>query len=147
MAKPELFTHVCVLFACFVGLALSQQIITPPPPQRWPVEANGKLYNLFYVPNKCKDPWVMSNEEFGGGLVLRNKHVIMEKYGPYNVQGNIEIAPEGCLVIMPGVEMYFNPGHGIIVNGTLIARVSYFMIFPVLFLAHLRAEGSQDELL
>lgn len=114
----------CFIFVYCINSVVSQGIITPPPPGVNPVEANGRLYNLFYVPRICKDPWVMVQSEFsGGGIVITGRKVLMQKYGPYHVQGNIEIAPKGCLVIMPGVEMYFGVGYGIIVNGTLIARV------------------------
>ncbi|XP_052783699.1 protein bark beetle-like isoform X2 [Mya arenaria] len=101
--------------------------ITPPPPSKIPFEANGRLYNIFYVPEHCKDPFVMVQEDVKGGVVIRNKErkVLMKKYGPYHIQGNLELEPQACMVIMPGVKMYFDPGFGIIVNGTLIARGSY----------------------
>lgn len=122
MAERLIF--ILVLTCCAYSVC-SQRYITPPPPGVNPVEANGKLYNINYVPSVCKDPDLMVKEEFsGGGIIIKKKKVLMEKYGPYEVQGNIEIAPSGCLVIMPGTKMYFGPGYGIIVNGTLIARVS-----------------------
>lgn len=126
MAISRKITLVSVyVLLCCICAVLSTGIITPPPPGVDPVEANGRLYNLFYVPKNCKDPFVLVQEEFGGGgLIIKDKKVLMEKYGPYTIQGNIEIAPSGCLVIMPGVKMYFGAGYGIIVNGTLIARVS-----------------------
>ena len=96
---------------------------TPPPPGRIPVEANGRLYNVYYLPSVCKDPFITAKAEIQGGTTIRNKQVLMKKYGPFHIKGNIEIAPTGCLVIMPGVEIYFDPGMGMIVNGTLIARV------------------------
>lgn len=113
---------LCIL-CCEVGFSSGQ--ITNPPPGLIPIEAHGKLFNLFYVPSICKDPYILGQEDVGGGVVIRDreKKVLMEKYGPYMVQGNIEIEPKGCLVIMPGTVMYFNPGFGIMVNGTLIARV------------------------
>ncbi|KAH3754675.1 hypothetical protein DPMN_189356 [Dreissena polymorpha] len=101
--------------------------ITPPPEGLVPVEANGLLYNLYYVPTHCKDPFVNVPKDVAGGLLVQNRErkVLMAKYNPYMIRGNIEIEPQGCLVIMPGVKMYFDPGFGIIVNGTLIARGSY----------------------
>ena len=101
-----------------------QQMITPPPYGVTPVEANGRLYNIRYVPSECKDPYISAREEFEGGITIKNRQVLMKKYGPFHMKGNIEIAPTGCLVIMPGTELYFDPGYGMIVNGTLIARVS-----------------------
>lgn len=125
--KMNALRKLCILLLhvlfCYVIFGTGQ--ITDPPPGLIPIEANGKLYNLFYVPERCKNPFILGQEDVGGGVVLKNteKRVLMEKYGPYKIQGNIEIGPKACLVIMPGVVMYFNPGFGIIVNGTLIARV------------------------
>ena len=115
-------------FLCCVLCCVSAQIrITPPPPGRDPVEANGRLYNLNYVPSQCKDPKIIALPTFGGlGQTIKEPRVFMPKYGPFLITGNIEVAPSGCLVIMPGTEMFFNPGLGIIVNGTLIARVSIY---------------------
>ena len=118
-----------VAISVTVHFANAQQRITPPPPGKIPVEANGKLYNIEYVPGVCKDPYITVKEELEGGMIIKNKQVLMKKYGPFYMKGNIEIAPTGCLVIMPGTEIYFDPGSGMIVNGTLIARVS-FCFYP-----------------
>ena len=119
-----------LIFVFFLREVYSQQLITPPPYSDTPTEANGRLYNVHYLPDNCLDPWIMVQEEFGGGgIILKSqRRVLLQKYGPYNVQGNIEVDPKSCLVIMPGTEMYFNPGYGIIVNGTLIARVSFLLL-------------------
>ena len=76
-------------------------------------------------------------KDVAGGLLVQNRErkVLMAKYNPYMIRGNIEIEPQGCLVIMPGVKMYFDPGFGIIVNGTLIARVKVFSNYAGLFLS------------
>jgi len=120
---------VVIVTVCYFTPGEAQ--ITDPPPGRIPVEANGKLYNVVYLPLHCKDPYIVSAQEIRGGLLLhdRTRKVLMKKYGPYHIQGNIEIDPSSCLVIMPGVKMYFDPGFGIIVNGTLIARVSVQPMF------------------
>lgn len=115
-----------VIFCANVDFAEGQLgKVTDPPPGRHPVEANGKLYNIPYVPGVCKDPYIVAKESFEGGTTIKNRQVLMQKYGPFHIKGNIEIAPTGCLVIMPGTELYFDPGYGMIVNGTLIARGSY----------------------
>ena len=127
MASFRLALCTLLLFFCVFILLhhpCEAQLITPPPPGRDPVEANGRLYNLFYVPQRCTDPYILAREELRGSIIIKDRKVLMETYGPYHVQGNIEVAPSGCLVIMPGVKMYFDPGYGIIVNGTLVARVS-----------------------
>ena len=113
---------LCLLVT--VTINVDGQRITPPPPGRIPVEANERLYNVEYLPSVCKDPFITVKAEFDGGTTIKNKQVLMQKYGPFHIRGNIEIAPTGCLVIMPGTELYFEPGVGMIVNGTLIARVS-----------------------
>ena len=122
--QPLLTLCLLVIITANINDVSGQRGITPPPPGRLPVEANGRLYNIEYVPSVCKDPFITAKAEFQGGTTIRNKQVLMKKYGPFHIGGNIEIAPSGCLVIMPGTELYFEPGMGMIVNGTLIARVS-----------------------
>lgn len=122
--KIFVVSFLCTVIGINIGYVRGQWV-TPPPPGRIPVEANGRLYNIEYIPGVCKDPYVASKAGFEGGAIIKNKQVLMQKYGPFHIKGNIEIAPTGCLVIMPGTELYFNPGYGMIVNGTLIARGSY----------------------
>ena len=130
-------TKVCSLvihvLLCYVVIVPGQ--ITDPPPGERPIEAHGKLFNINYVPERCKNPSILGQEDVGGGLVIkdRDRKVLMEKYGPYKIQGNIEIEPKACMVIMPGVVMYFDPGFGIMVNGTLIARVGIITSFKCLY--------------
>lgn len=134
--KDSSSVRIFILLCC-VKVVFSQGFITPPPPGVHPEEANGRLYNLYYVPTVCKDPFILAQSEFGGGgIVIKDQKVLMEKYGPYHIRGNIEIAPSGCLVIMPGVKMYFGIGFGILVNGTLIARGSYLPNQRILMTKH-----------
>lgn len=129
--KKQSFLVIILIY--FVSEVISQKFVTPPVPGIEPIEANGRLYNLHYVPSKCKDPYLLAQSEIGGGgVVIKNQKVLMEKYGPFHIQGNIEIAPSGCLVIMPGTKLYFGPGYGILVNGTLIARVSINKLFSLI---------------
>lgn len=125
---------LAVIFCANIDFAQGQLgKVTDPPPGRHPVEANGRLYNIPYVPGVCKDPYIVAKESFEGGTTIKNRQVLMQKYGPFHIKGNIEIAPIGCLVIMPGTELYFDPGYGMIVNGTLIARVSLSQVIKILF--------------
>lgn len=119
-----------VLFTCILAAICfrfgSSQIFTPPPPGEKPVISNGIVYNLRHIPVECQEPRVLEVRQINYGMVLpeNKKWAIMKIYSPYKIQGNIEIPPNTCLYIEPGVTMYFGPGFGMIVNGTLIARVN-----------------------
>lgn len=54
---------------------------------------------------------------------------MMKKDNPHIIKGNIQIAATGCLYIEPGTVLKFAPGQGMIVNGTLIARVRHASSF------------------
>lgn len=124
MAEISLFTFIfittCIRFC-------SSQIFTPPPPGEKPVISNGIVYNLRHIPVECQQPKVLEFSDIRYGMVLKpnQKRAIMKIYSPYKIHGNIEIPPSSCLYIEPGVTMYFGPGFGMIVNGTLIARVIF----------------------
>ena len=120
-----------VLFTCiFIGISIdfsNSQIFTPPPPGEKPVISNGIVYNLRHVPVECREPRVLEAREIRYGMVLpvNSKRAIMKIYSPYKIHGNLEVPPSTCLYIEPGVTLYFGPGYGMIVNGTLIGRVRY----------------------
>jgi len=113
-----------ILFTLLIPQSLCQRI-TPPPPGDLPVIANGIVYNLNHVPDVCKDPRILDPEQIKFGIVIKNqRRAIMRDKSPYKVLGNIEVDPRACLFIDPGTTFHFGPGYGILVNGTLIARVS-----------------------
>lgn len=127
MAALSLFT--CIFIAtCF--RYCTSQIFTPPPPGEKPVISNGVVYNLRHIPVECQEPKVLESNDIRYGMVMKpnEKRAIMKIHGPFKVHGNIEIPPTTCVYIEPGVTMYFGPGFGMIVNGTLIARVMTFLI-------------------
>lgn len=99
-------------------------IITPPPQVgNKPTVANGIVYYLNHVPDHCKNPYVT---KYPSGGVVQGKRALMKNDSPHRIYGNIEIPASACLYIEPGTELRFGPGYGIIVNGTLIARVCQF---------------------
>ena len=115
----------CLTFLC-VFTFVNGQLHTPPPPGDWPVVVNGIVYNLNWVPEVCKQPRVIGAEEFKFGFVMKNQRkAIMLEHSPYKILGNIEVDPYSCIYIEPGTELQFGPGIGMIINGTLIARVGH----------------------
>lgn len=86
-----------------------------------PIVANGIVYYLGHIPLHCQEPYVT---QYPSGGVVRGKRALLERDNPHVVYGNIEIPSNSCLWIEPGSVLRFGPGFGIIVNGTLIARVS-----------------------
>lgn len=123
----------CIMHNLFVGFVCNWLIfcvsvpvfgqITPPPKiNDSPVIANNRIYYLKTFPEKCGPPLI---DTFPGGVVIKDSRAMMKKDNPHIIKGNIQIAPSGCLYIEPGAVLKFAPGQGIIVNGTLIARVRH----------------------
>lgn len=97
--------------------------ITPPPKESKPVISDGRIWWLRdIVPDHCKPPII---DRFPGGKVIKDNRALLRTHNPHIIRGNIEIAKTGCLYIEPGSVLKFGPGYGIIVNGTLIARVGH----------------------
>lgn len=93
----------------------------PPQVGDKPIVANGIVYYLKHIPLHCQEPYV-TTYPFGG--IVHGKRALLERDNPHIIYGNIEIPSNACLWIEPGSVLRFGPGFGIIVNGTLIARVS-----------------------
>lgn len=96
-------------------------ITRPPQIGNKPIVANGIVYYLNHIPVHCQEPYVTT---FPSGGIVRGKRALLERDSPHVIYGNIEIPSNACLWIEPGSVLRFGPGFGIIVNGTLIARVS-----------------------
>lgn len=96
---------------------------TPPPrtPDRKPIESNGIIYYLDYIPKRCQNPYVRT---FPFGGIVDRPMALLKRDNPHRIRKSIEISPKGCLFIEPGCRLEFAPGEGLIVNGTLIARGS-----------------------
>ncbi|GFR58265.1 scavenger receptor cysteine-rich domain protein [Elysia marginata] len=98
------------------------QPITPPPRRNGgPIVANGRVYYLDHIPKHCQPPII---DTFSNGKLVKDNRAMMKADNPHIINGNIEIAPKGCLYIEPGSALRFAPGVGMIINGTLIARGS-----------------------
>lgn len=126
MAAPVLFRIwvFCWAYLCFVDVGWGQRN-TPPPPGKIPVVSDGIVYNLHHIPSSCRQPRVLDPEEIKFGIIVKGaKKAIMRDQSPYKVYGNIELDPHSCMYIEPGTTLHFGPGYGMIINGTLIARVS-----------------------
>ena len=96
------------------------QTTKPPRIGNRPVEGNGMYYYLDHIPERCQQPLITT---LPGGGIIRGKYAFLKKDSPHIINGNIQIAPSGCLYIEPGTVLKFAPGVGMIINGTLIARV------------------------
>ena len=124
--KLKVIVQCILLLGCVCVVSGQPPIITPPPLGPRPVVANGIIYNLGHLnmaPLSCNDPRVMPYDEFEFGVTIKEKKGILKEGSPYKVGGNIELAAGSCLWIEPGTEFHFGPGFGMIINGTLIARV------------------------
>lgn len=105
--------------------------ITPPPNiDNRPVISDDRIWFLNHIPEKCRPPLIT---KLTGGGIIRNSLALIKRDNPHEIKGNIQIAPSGCLYIEPGAVLKFAPGVGMIINGTLIARVSshYFNVSSI----------------
>ena len=124
------------LISLIISIAFSQRGIITPPPRLGskPVIANNIVYYLDHVPDHCRDPFIT---QYKSGGIVRGRKALLKRDNPHIIYGNIEIPHDSCLYIEPGCVLRFGPGFGIIVNGTLIARVSlvfYDKIYVVNFI-------------
>ena len=123
-----------ISYLCLVRIVYSQiETFTPPPrtSDNKPIEANGIIYYLDYIPSRCHNPYVRTFPF--GGLVDRPM-ALMRRNSPHRIRKSIEISPKGCLFIEPGCRLEFASGEGIIVNGTLIARVNFKVLQIFVFI-------------
>ena len=118
---------ILFLFCVFVltvrtSLGQLNSIVTPPPRDgNRPVISDGIVWYLDHIAQHCRKPLVAT---YPGGGIIKDRRALMTINNPHIINGNVEIAPSGCLYIEPGCELRFGPGFGILVNGTLISRVS-----------------------
>lgn len=119
------FAVVCLSVVFWMANPVSGQITPPPQIHDGPVIANNRIYYLKTFPARCGPPII---DKFPGGTVIKDSRALMKKDNPHIIKGLIQIAPSGCLYIEPGAVLQFAPGQGIIVNGTLIARVRHTLI-------------------
>ena len=122
MKKLELLAGLVCFLVLIPADVQGQFPITPPPRiNNRPQIANGRVYFLDHIPKHCRPPII---DTFPNGKLIKDNRAMMKADGPHIINGNIEIAPSGCLYIEPGSILKFAPGIGMIINGTLIARVS-----------------------
>lgn len=118
------FGFSIIVVLCFVEMVSGQiETYTPPPrtSDNKPIESNGIIYYLDYIPKRCQNPYVRT---FPFGGIVDRPVALVKRQSPHRIGKSIEISPKGCLFIEPGCKLEFAPGEGIIVNGTLIARGS-----------------------
>lgn len=127
LSKHGLVLRILNIFILtWIGDMVLCQITPPPQLHDGPVIANNRVYYLKTFPARCGPPLI---DTFPGGFVVKDSRALMRNNSPHIIRGNIEIAPTGCLYIEPGSVLKFAPGQGMIVNGTLIARVRFLVIF------------------
>lgn len=122
----KFYIYCILLLTLYVGISMCQiNRPTPPPPGTHPVVSDGIVYNLWHIPVECQRPEVMHQSEFRYGTTVptKRKKAIMRDGSPYKIHGNFALSPLSCLYIEPGTVLHFGPGYGMIINGTLIARV------------------------
>lgn len=122
------FGFSIIVVLCFVEMVSGQiETYTPPPrtSDNKPIESNGIIYYLDYIPKRCQNPYVRT---FPFGGIVDRPVALVKRQSPHRIGKSIEISPKGCLFIEPGCKLEFAPGEGIIVNGTLIARVIFLKI-------------------
>ena len=107
------------------GLGPGGLITRPPQVGDKPIVANGIVYYLNHIPVHCQEPYVA---RYPSGGIIDGKRALLERDNPHEIYGNIQIPAGACLWIEPGSVLKFGPGFGIIVNGTLIARVGYISL-------------------